>query len=189
MKYVLIQKINFLNFFFFFLIFFFFLNFIKEFNFKNKIYLFFLNLIFICSILLYYNLDGIVMLFFTIEINILFILSVVFFQCYFFFEKKKFNKIYYLLPIPFSFNYIKTSYSNYYSFFDINYNDFFFFYNFFFEKQLFISVLLVCIITLFSIFLILFYFILNNKSKQLTFIRKQKINKQKNYNTNIRTFK
>ena len=186
---MLIQKLNFLNIIFFMSFFFFFFNFIKEYNFKNKIYLFFLNLIFVSSVLLYYNLDGIVLIFFTIEINILFILSVVFFQCYFFFEKKKSIKILYFLPIPFNINLIKTSYSSYYSLFDINYNDFFFLYNFFFEKQMLISILLICIITLFSIFLILFYFILNSKSSQLIFLRKQKLNKQKNYNTNIRTFR
>lgn len=101
-----------------------------------------------------------------------------------------------LLFLNYSFFEVKTlNYQNFYSFYNVNLNDFYYIYNYYFEKQILVTVMVIFIITVYSIFFILLYFsikkkqnIETNSKKQLSLLRKQNILHQSNYETKIRLF-
>jgi hypothetical protein len=194
---------NLLNLFtvFLFLIFFFLINnFFIETNIRKKFFLFLIIFFSFICIGLYYNLDGIILLFVISELSILLIFITMFSQLYSY--NKKTNKIvsniffYILILINFNYYDIKIlNYNNFYSYYNINLNDFYYIYNFYFEKQILLTILIIFIISLYSIFFILLYFnikkkqnIEQNKTKQINILRKQSILHQSNYNTTIRNF-
>lgn len=149
---------------------------------------------------LYYNLDGIIMLFVISELSVLLVFITMFSQLYSYNTKslriKSFLFITLLLLLNYSFfnsNLIK--YGNFYEFYNITLNDFYYIYNYYFEKQILVTILIMFIITIYSIVFILFYFNIKRKSnieqskyKQITLLRKQNLLHQSNYSTKIRTF-
>jgi len=87
------------------------------------------------------------------------------------------------------------NYKSFYSFYNITLNDFYYIYNFYFEKQILLTIIVLFIITLYSIFFILLYFNLKKKQNieqskisQINLLRKQNILHQSNYSTFIRNF-
>jgi hypothetical protein len=169
-------------------------------NIRHKFFLLLLLLTITVSIGLYYNLDGIIMLFFISELSIILIFITMFSQLYTFNKEIVNNYFKYIVVLILMLNYSfyeiqLVSHSNYYSHYSVNINDFFYIYNYLFEKQILVTVLIIAIITLFSIFFILLFFFLKqyqnsaiSKNKNLNLLRKQNITHQSNYNTKIRIF-
>ena len=149
---------------------------------------------------LYYNLDGIIMLFVISELSVLLIFITMFSQLYSFNTKqtKIINNFSLFLLIFFNYSYYDVkiiNYHNFYSYYNINLNDFYYIYNYYFEKQIFVTILIIFIITLYSIFFILLYFTIKKKQniehskiKQIFILRKQNILRQSNYLSQTRTF-
>ena len=86
-------------------------------------------------------------------------------------------------------------YINFYDIHVVNLNDFYYIYNYYFEKQIYVTVLIMFIITLYSIVFILLYFNIKKKynieestNKQIFLLRKQNIIHQSNYSSQTRTF-
>lgn len=170
-------------------------------NIKKKFLLFFVTISLFFSLGLYYNLDGLVFMFFIAELTILLIFITMFSQLYTYYSYRETTVtlayVYifiFLLNIP----YINTtilSYKNYYSFYAVNINDFYYIYNFFFEKQILVTFIITIILTFYSIFFILVYFRLksfkNNENKKINnivLLRKQNMIHQNNYSPSIRLF-
>ena len=169
-------------------------------NIRRKFFLFIILLFSTVSIALYYNLDGIVMMFLVSELSIILIFITMFSQLYGYNKKNtKFSTLF-IFTIIFILNieYYDTkilNYNNFYSFSAININDFYYIYNFFFEKQITVTIFIIFILTLYSIFFILLYFNFkkfqnseSSKVSNLILLRKQNILHQSNYNTKIRVF-
>lgn len=174
--------------------------FLIETNIRKKFFLFLIMFFLFMIIGLYYNLDGIIMLFVISELSVLLVFITMFSQLYSYNTKslriKSFLFITLLLLLNYSFfnsNLIK--YGNFYEFYNITLNDFYYIYNYYFEKQILVTILIMFIITIYSIVFILFYFNIKRKSnieqskyKQITLLRKQNLLHQSNYSTKTRTF-
>ena len=198
---------NFINFFnigylFLFILFIFIINkFLFQTQIRIKFILLLILLILFSSISIFYNFDGLTMMFLVSELSVILIFIVMFSQLYTFnYEKtKEFNLYLILLVIIFNINYYDISiisYKNYYNYNQILINDFFYIYNLYFEKQILLTFITTIIITVYSIFFILLYYSLRGKllsknvlTKNLYLLRKQNIIHQSNYNTKIRFFK
>lgn len=174
--------------------------FINEVNIRKKFFLFLIIFFIFMCIGFFYNLDGIVMLFVISELSVLLIFITMFSQIYAFTNKtKKISSfIFFILLIIFNYSFydIKTlKYNNFYNYFNVTLNDFYYIYNYYFEKQILVTILIMFIITIYSIVFILFYFNFkkqqnfeNNKIKNILLLRKQNIIHQSNYLTKIRVF-
>lgn len=184
-----------------FLIFLFIVNkFFIETNIRKKFFLFLVIFFIFMCIGFYYNLDGIVMLFVISELSVLLIFITMFSQLYSYNTKtaKISSFIIFILLIFLNYSYYDVkllNFHNFYSYYNITLNDFYYIYNYYFEKQILLTILIMFIITLYSIFFIILYFNIKKKQnieqtklKQITILRKQNILHQSNYSTHIRTF-
>lgn len=170
-------------------------------NVRNKFFLFLVNLLIFIGIGLFYNLDGLVMIFFISELTIILIFIILFSQIYNHYKQKytNFKFIFAALIVMMNYNYYEvgvTSYKNFYIYSNIVLNDFYYIYNSYFEKQILLTVFTLLIITLYSIFFILLHYLLkqslyseSRKKRSLFLLRKQNLIHQNNYNTKIRLFK
>ena len=167
---------------------------------RFKFVLFLTNLTILSSISVFYNFDGLTMMFLVSELSVILIFIVMFSQLYAYNnENNKESNLFLFVILLLNINFFESSlinYKNYYSYNEILLNDFFYIYNLYFEKQILITLFTVIIITLYSIFFILFYYNLRNKTqnknlitKNLYLLRKQSIIHQANYNTKIKFFK
>jgi hypothetical protein len=171
-----------------------------ETNIRKKFFLFLIIFFIFMCIGFYYNLDGIVMLFVISELSVLLIFITMFSQLYSFNTKttKISSILIFILLICLNYSYYDVTllnFHNFYSYYNISLNDFYYIYNFYFEKQIFLTIFIMFIITLYSIFFIILYFNIKKKQnieqtklKQISILRKQNILHQSNYFTNIRTF-
>jgi hypothetical protein len=184
-----------------FLILLFILNqFLIETNIRKKFFLFLVIFFIFMVIGLYYNLDGIIMLFVISELSVLLIFITMFSQLYSFNTKSmRINSMLFVVILFFLnysfFNSNLIKYGNFYEFYNITLNDFYYIYNYYFEKQIFVTILIMFIITIYSIVFILFYFNIKKKSniehvkyKQINLLRKQNLLHQSNYSSQTRTF-
>lgn len=181
--------------------FFFLINkFFTEIDTRKKFFLFLLIFLIFLFIGFYYNLDGIIMLFAVSELSVLLIFITMYSQIYSYSKKnKKISSILiFITLIIINFQYFEISllnYKSFYSFYNITLNDFYYIYNFYFEKQILLTIIVLFIITLYSIFFILLYFNLKKKQNieqskisQINLLRKQNILHQSNYSVFIRNF-
>lgn len=167
---------------------------------RKKFFLFIILLFSTVAIALYYNLDGIVMMFLVSELSVILIFITMFSQLYGYTKKSSKFSTLFVFGVIFVLNleYYNTkvlNYNNFYSYSAININDFYYIYNFFFEKQITVSIFVIFILTIYSIFFILLYFNFkkfqnseSSKIKNLILLRKQNLLHQSNYNTKIRIF-
>lgn len=167
---------------------------------RKKFFLFIILLFSTISIALYYNLDGIVMMFLVSELSVILIFITMFSQLYGYNKNNTKFSVIFIFAIIFLTNleYYNTkilNYNNFYSYSAININDFYYIYNFFFEKQIIVSIFIIFILTIYSIFFILLYFNFKKfqnsesaKVKNLLLLRKQNLLHQSNYTTKIRIF-
>jgi hypothetical protein len=167
---------------------------------RKKFFLFIILLFSTVAIALYYNLDGIVMMFLVSELSVILIFITMFSQLYGYTKKSNKFSTLFVFGVIFVLNleYYNTkvlNYNNFYSYSAININDFYYIYNFFFEKQITVSIFVIFILTIYSIFFILLYFNFkkfqnseSSKIKNLILLRKQNLLHQSNYNTKIRIF-
>ena len=170
-------------------------------NVRNKFFLFLVNLLIFIGIGLFYNLDGLVMIFFISELTIILIFVILFSQIYSHYKQKytNFKFIFAILIVIMNCGYYEvgiTGYKNFYVYSNIVLNDFYYIYNSYFEKQILLTVFTLLIITLYSIFFILLHYLLkqslyseSKKRRGLFLLRKQNLIHQNNYNTKIRLFK
>jgi hypothetical protein len=171
-----------------------------ETNIRKKFFLFLVIFFCFIGIGLYYNLDGIIMLFVISELSVLLVFITMFSQLYSFTNKSSKISSFFILSLMIFINYSfydskLIKYGNFYEFYNITSNDFYFIYNFYFEKQILLTLLIIFIITLYSIVFILFYFnikkknnIEDSKYKQIVLLRKQNLNHQSNYSSKTRIF-
>ena len=171
-----------------------------ETNIRKKFFLFLVIFFCFMGIGLYYNLDGIIMLFIISELSVLLVFITMFSQLYSFTTKSSKISSFFILILMIFINYSfyessLIKYGNFYEFYNITSNDFYFIYNFYFEKQILLTLLIIFIITLYSIVFILFYFNIKKKNnveeskyKQIFLLRKQNLNHQSNYSSKIRIF-
>ena len=169
-------------------------------NIREKFFLFILLFLIFSSIGFYYNLDGLIMLFMVCELSIILIFITIFSQLYSFDKKKKKISFSYSIIVVFllNLNFYSTNllkYKNFYSFYSININDFYYIYNSYFEKQILITIFISVLITLYSLFFILLYFnfkkiqnIEFKKKSKINLLRKQNLIHQVNYKNKIRIF-
>ncbi len=171
-------------------------------NIRLKFFLFLINVIILTGIGVFYNLDGMVMLFFMSELVVILIFITVFSQLYSYYklnDKLGTNTIFVVLLLLSTYNFYEPTllcYKNFYNYYNITLNDFYYIYNCYFEKQILLTILTVFLITLYSVFFIFLFYSLKQKSysdkickKQFTLLRKQNIIHQNNYNSKIRIFK
>lgn len=173
-------------------------------NIRKKFFMFIINIALIASIALYYNLDGLVMLFLISELTIIFVFIVLFSQMYSYVKSENLLNtkvsvlfiilILILMSVGYSLNII--SYKNFFSFYNIAINDFYYIYYSYFEKQVLLTVIILLIITFYSMFFILLFYsfkqfsLIEQKTKQNIFLlRKQNLIHQNNYNIKLRIFK
>ena len=171
-----------------------------ESNIRKKFFLFLVIFFCFMGVGLYYNLDGIIMLFIISELSVLLVFITMFSQLYSFNNKSYKISSFFVLSLLIFLNYSfydssLIKYVNFYEFYNITSNDFYFIYNFYFEKQILLTLLIIFIITLYSIVFMLFYFNIKKKNnieeskyKQIFLLRKQNLNHQSNYLTKTRTF-
>lgn len=171
-----------------------------ETNIRKKFFLFLVIFFCFMGIGLYYNLDGIIMLFIISELSVLLVFITMFSQLYSFNNKSYKISSFFALSLLIFLNYSfydssLIKYVNFYEFYNITSNDFYFIYNFYFEKQILLTLLIIFIITLYSIVFMLFYFNIKKKNnieeskyKQIFLLRKQNLNHQSNYLSKTRTF-
>lgn len=176
-------------------------SYLKVTNIRIKFFLFILNILILVGLGVFYNLDGMIMLFFMSELVVLLIFITIFSQLYSYYKQKQHNTISYVLIIilPFIYNFYEPTfiqYKNYYNFYNITLNDFYYIYNCYFEKQIILTILTIFLLTLYSLFFIFIFYTLKQKhyldnkvSKQITLLRKQNLIHQVNYNPKIRIFK
>lgn len=169
-------------------------------NIREKFFSFIILFFLFSSIGLYYNLDGIVMLFMVCELSIILIFITMFSQLYLFDKKnKKFSYINLVIFIFFlNIEFYSTKiliYKNFYSYYSININDFYYIYNSYFEKHIIITIIISFLITIYSLFFILLYFNFKKiqnvefkKKEKINLLRKQNLIHQANYKTKIRIF-
>ena len=202
---ILKNFINFFNLFIFlglFILIFIFAQFLINSKIREKFFLFILLFFFISSIGLYYNLDGMVMMFAVCELGVILIFIVTYSQLYCYDKKTTFNKknfiIIYLFIFLLNFDFYSckiVNFKNFYSIYSININDFYYIYNCYFEKQILSTTIISLLLTLYSLFFILLYFnfkklqnIETKKSNIKNVLRKQNIMHQSNYKTTIKCF-
>lgn len=178
-----------------------FITYLKVSNIRIKFFLFIINIFILVGIGVFYNLDGMVMLFFMSELVVVLIFITIFSQLYSFYKQKYSNNIRYVwfIIIPLVYNHYEPSliqYKNYYNFYNITLNDFYYIYNCYFEKQIILTILTVFLLTFYSLFFIFLFYSLKQKSnldkykkKQVSLLRKQNLIHQTNYNAKIRVFK
>lgn len=169
-------------------------------NIRRKFFLFIVLMLGSSFIGLYYNLDGIIMMFLITELSVVLIFVTLFSQIYSYTKKttKLVNNffIFFIIVLNIEFYDIKIlNYNSFYSFVNINLNDFYYLYNFFFEKQPLVTVFIIFLLTIYSIFFILLYFNFKKfqnkedlKVKNLFLLRKQNLIHQANHNSKIRIF-
>jgi hypothetical protein len=179
--------------------------FINKNNIQKKILYFFILLILFNNLLLYFNFDGLSIIFLLTELTIIVVFILVYTTIYtkliILTKNYKLNYLFINILILYIYSYnIKTlttfSYINYYSFLSIIVqNDFFFIYYFFFINYLFISFFLIVILSLFSLFFIILFFNLKkikNKlkidKKKIFFLKKQELIEQINFTNQLRNF-
>ena len=171
-------------------------------NIRNKFFLFIVNFFILIGIGLYYNLDGLMMLFFVCELTIILVFIILFSQLYTYYKETKASYIivFFFLSVLFLncsyYNLSIVSFKNFYSYSNILVNDFYYIYNLYFEKQILLTIFSLFIITIYSVFFILLYYNLRFFSlksvkikKKIFLLRKQNLMHQNNYNTKIRLFK
>lgn len=170
-------------------------------NIRHKFFLFFINFFIIIGLGFFYNLDGLVLIFFVCEFTVLLVFILLFSQIYTYSKQinSKNMSIFFIIILLFNiffYNLSILNYKNFYSFNNIVQNDFFYIYNLYFEKQILITIIVLIIITVYSIFFILMYNNLKLLQKldkkintKITLLRKQNIIHQNNYITKIRVFK
>lgn len=171
-------------------------------NIRNKFFLFIVNFFVLIGIGLYYNLDGLMMLFFVCELTIILVFVILFSQLYTYYKETKsgYIALFFFISILLLncsyYNLNIISFKNFYSYSNILVNDFYYIYNLYFEKQILLTVFSLFIITIYSIFFILLYYNLRFFSlksvkikKKIFLLRKQNLVHQNNYNTKIRLFK
>lgn len=171
-------------------------------NIRNKFFLFIINCFIVVGLGLYYSLDGLVMLFFVCELTIILVFVILFSQLYSYYKEEKKSYISSIIIISmfiFNLNFYSLdviSFKNFYSYSNIIVNDFYYIYNLYFEKQILLTILILFIITIYSIFFILLFYNLKMFSinstvvkKKIFLLRKQNLIHQNNYNTKIRVFK
>lgn len=171
-------------------------------NIRLKFFLFIINMLILAGIGVFYNLDGMIMLFFMSELVVILIFITVFSQLYSYYKLNdsiNMNIIYIILLILSTYNFYEPTlicYKNFYNYYNITLNDFYYIYNCYFEKQILLTILTVFLITLYSIFFIFLFYSLKQKAysdkickKQFSLLRKQNIIHQNNYNSKIRIFK
>ena len=176
--------------------------FLTTINIRNKFFLFLINYLILMSIGLYYNLDGLIMLFFVCELTIVLVFIILFSQIYTHYKEtigRYTFYLYFILLILFNLNFYNLNiinFKNFYSYSNILVNDFYYIYNLYFEKQILLTIFSLFIITIYSIFFILLYYNLRFFSlksikikKKIFLLRKQNLIHQNNYNTKIRLFK
>lgn len=176
-------------------------NYLKVTNIRIKFFLFILNILVLIGLGTFYNLDGMIMLFFMSELVVLLIFITIFSQLYGYYKQKQYNTTSFIviLILPFIYSFYEPAfiqYKNYYNFYNITLNDFYYIYNCYFEKQIILTILTVFLLTLYSLFFIFLFYTLKQKhyldtklSKQITLLRKQNLIHQVNYNPKIRIFK
>ena len=174
--------------------------FFKETNIRRKFFLFLIIFIFLSFLGFYYNIDGVILLFIVSELSIILIYITMFSQLYSFSKKqiKYFSNFIIVILITLNLYYYDVTiinYNNFFCFQIIQLNDFIYFYSYFFEKQLMVTILVIYIMTFYSIFFILLYFNIKKKEsieslkyKKLYILRKQNILHQSNYFSKIRIF-
>jgi hypothetical protein len=167
---------------------------------RKKFALLLILIILISCIGFYYFLDGLVMMFLLTEFTLVMIFIVMFSQIYSYnCQSLKYKNVFFVIIIFFiNFSYYEVkiiNYKNYYSYYNILLNDFYYIYNNFFEKEILLTIIITLAITLYSVFFILFYFNLKtnlynhkNFKKNLYLLRKQNIIHQSNYNNKINFF-
>jgi hypothetical protein len=175
-------------------------SFLQETSVRKK----FLSFLFLFTLFLilgiYFNLDGIILLFIVSELAVLLIFIIMFSQLTSFstqtLKKKSFFIILFFSLLNFTLYDIDIiSYKSFYNQQVYQLNDFFYFFNYFFEKQTIVTIVVIMLITLYSLFFIMLYFSIrqlklkesNTKSKIFT-LRKQNIIKQSNYTVKTRFF-
>ena len=139
--------------------------FINQSNVRLKFLLFVIIFFLITCISLYYSLDGLVMVFSICELSIVLIFITLYSQLTTYVKlKDKYLSFFFfvtLLTINYSFfgcNLIRQV--NYYSCYKNVINDFYCLFNCYFEKSIIVTIFITFIITTYSIYFILFYFIL-----------------------------
>ena len=168
---------------------------------RNKFFLLLLLITSFGCIGFYYYLDGLVMLFLISELSVILIFITMFSQIFSHNKEnlKQNSLIFFLLLIVSNICFYSSNiltYKNFYSYYSININDFYYIYNCYFEKQIILTIFILFIITLYSIFFILLYFnlkknlnIKNNFNKNIFLLKKQNIIHQANYVSKIKFFK
>ena len=183
---ILKNFINFFNLFIFlglFILIFIFAQFLINSKIREKFFLFILLFFFISSIGLYYNLDGMVMMFAVCELGVILIFIVTYSQLYCYDKKTTFNKknfiIIYLFIFLLNFDFYSckiVNFKNFYSIYSININDFYYIYNCYFEKQILSTTIISLLLTLYSLFFIHSFiylvFIIYKSYESLGFITK-----------------
>lgn len=149
---------------------------------------------------LFFSLDGIILLFIISEFAVLLIFLIMFSQLTSFStqtpKKRGFLLIIFLSLISVSTYDINIlAYKSFYSQHNHQLNDFFYFFNYYFEKQALLTIFVIILITVYSLFFIILYFTIKNiksfethKNSKIFILRKQNILKQSTYNSKTRFF-
>lgn len=198
----LINLFNLFNLFLFICFIFLLFKFLNSSNIREKFFLFIINMFILVGIGFYYNLDGMVMLFFMSELVVILIFITTYSQLYTHYRvnsKKNLNVVlflFFILNIIILYNPKLISYKNYYNVYNITLNDFYYFYSCYFEKQVILTLLTILIITVYSLFFIVLFYSLKKKQdnqkvkkKKFNLLKKQNIIHQNNFNSKIRIFK
>ena len=119
-----------------------------ETNIRKKFFLFLVIFFCFMGVGLYYNLDGIIMLFIISELSVLLVFITMFSQLYSFNNKSYKISSFFVLSLLIFLNYSfydssLIKYVNFYEFYNITSNDFYFIYNFYFEKQILLTLLII----------------------------------------------
>ena len=174
--------------------------FISQNNVRLKFLLFIIIFFLIICISLYYSLDGLVMVFVVCELSIILVFITLYAQLITYTKlKNRYSSFFFfmiLTPLNYNFFYCNlTKHVNYYSFYKNVINDFYCLFNCYFEKSIIVTIFITFVITIYSVYFILFYFILKKndnwekrKYKNLFLLRKQNIIKQGNYKAKVRVF-
>ena len=148
-----------------------------------------------------FSLDGIILLFIISEFVVLLIFVIMFSQLTSFSPKTQkkggFLSIIFLFLINFvTYDANVLAHKSFYAQYNYQLNDFFYFFNYFFEKQSLITIFIIILITVYSLFFIMLYFTVknfklkeSNKTSKVFTLRKQNILKQSTYSTITRFFK
>jgi hypothetical protein len=172
-------------------------------NIRIKFFLFIINCFILVGLGFYYNLDGLMMLFFVCELTIILVFAILFSQLYSYYKEKHTSKlpliVLFIAILVININHYSLTLidiKSFYSYSNILVNDFYYIYNLYFEKEVLLTIFTLFIITLYSLFFIFLYYILQSKAqttlkvkKKIYLLRKQNLMHQNNYNTKTRLFK